>query len=322
MTVKSIFIVATLLLSTAAHAQPTPNPALLVGEKSGALLAIIDPVSMEIISRVPANPNPHEVATDGRYAYVSNSRAQAITVIDLKTQQQVDGIDLKPLGAIHSLVMAEGKLYFANETARTIGRYDPDTRSIDWVLGTGIPRAHMITLSKDASRIFATSISDAFAAIIERAEDGAWTITRIPTGPRAEGLDLSPDGRELWVTNVNDSTISIINVEAKREIEQIDLPTTFSNRLKFTPDGRYVFVSDLRGREVLVFNAATREEIKRIDVGGGTEGILMVPDGTRVFVAVSTEGKVVAIDLERLEISGEVTGLNNPDGMAWAVLRP
>lgn len=323
MTLRSICAAATFLLSMASFGQPTPNPALLVGEKSGALMAIIDPASMEIVARVPANPNPHEIATDGAHAYISNSRSQAITVIDLKAQQQVEGIDLHPLGAIHSLVMAAGKLYFANEMARTIGRYDPDAKTIDWVLGTGIPRAHMITLADDASQIFATSISGAFAAIIERPEEeGDWMVTRVHTGPRAEGLDLSPDGRELWVANVNDSTISVIDVEAKREIDKINLPTTFSNRLKFTLDGRYVLVSDLRGREVLVLDAATRQEVKWIDVEGGSEGILMEPSGSRAFVAVSTAGTVVAIDLKSLAVVGKTGELNNPDGMAWAVLQP
>ncbi|MBX2820926.1 MAG: PQQ-binding-like beta-propeller repeat protein [Rhodothermaceae bacterium] len=312
-----------LLLAQSALAQSTPNPALLVGEKSGAALAIVDPVSLEIIAHVPANPNPHEVATDGVYAYVSNSGATTITVIDLVKQEQVEGIDLHPIGPIHSLEMAAGKLYFANEPARTISRYDPVSKRIDWVLGTGIPRMHMIAVSEDAKRIFATSISGRLAAIIERPSDfggrsSDWTITTIPTGPRAEGLDVSPDGQELWVTNVNDSTVSIIDINAKKEIDKLDLPTAFSNRLKFTLDGRYVFVAELQGNQIVVLDASTRKQVKRIDVGGGSEGILMAPDGERVFVAVSRANKVVVIDLDSLEIVGEVPGLINPDGMAWA----
>ena len=182
---------------------------------------------------------------------------------------------------------------------------------------------HMMAVSKDAKRIFATSMSGRLAAIIERPSDFGgrstdWQITTIPTGPRAEGLDISPDGRELWVTNVNDSTVSIIDINAKKEIQKIDLPTAFSNRLKFTLDGRYVFVSELQGDQIVIFDAATRKQVKRIDVGGGSEGILMAPDGKRVFVAVSRANKVVVIDLDSLEIIGEVPGLINPDGMAWA----
>lgn len=303
-----------------ASAQPTPSPALLVGEKSGAQLAIVDPSTLEVVVHVPANDNPHEVATDGEYAYVSNAGALAITVIDLERQKQVEGIDLRPMGAIHGLWMADGKLYFANEGARTIGRYDPEVQQIDWVLGTGQPQSHMLVVSEDASQIFATSMRPGSVSIIERTS-GNWEITVIPTGPRAEGLDLSPDGQELWVTNVEERTISVIDVDAKEVVETIALPTTFSNRLRFTPDGRHVFVSDLQGDELLVLDATTREEVKRIDVGGGTEGLMMDPDGTRAFVAVSPMNKVAVIDLETLAVTGEITGLNNPDGMAWVESR-
>lgn len=298
--------------------KPTPSPALLVGEKSGARMAIVDPETLEIVAQVPANPNPHEIATDGTYAYVSNSGASSITVIDLESQQQVEGIDMRPLSPTHGLWVAQGKLYFASEQSRAIGCYNPESGEIEWVLGTGQWASHMLMLDESANRIFATSMSPGSASIIERTDDGReWEITVIPTGPRAEGLDLSPDGRELWVTNVNESTISVIDTEAKQEVEKIPLPTNFSNRLKFTPDGRYVIVAELQGDRVLVLDAHTRKEVKRIDVGGGTEGIQMAPDGSRVFIAVSPENKVAVIDLDTLEVVGEIHGFINPDGMAW-----
>lgn len=299
--------------------QTTPNPALLVGEKSGDLLTIVDPESYEIIKRIPANANPHEVATTGRYAYVSNTGAGSITVIDLESQSLVEGIDLAPLSPIHGLWIAGGKLYFANESSRTIGRYDPDSEEIDWVLGTGQPQSHMIVVSSDEQRIFTTNMGPGTASILERTEEGSgWELTVIPTGPRAEGIDVSPDGRELWVSNVNNSTISVIDVGFKQIVETLSLNTKFSNRLRFTPDGRRVFVADLQGNEVLVFDRETREEVARIDVGGGSEGMQMTPDGTRVFVSVSTAGKVVEIDLRTLKVTGEIKGFNNPDGLAWS----
>lgn len=325
----TVTLLTTLLLLSAtagsANAQtaappetPTPTPALLVGEKSGARMAIVDPETLEIVAQVPANPNPHEIATDGQYAYVSNSGAGSITVIDLENQRQVESIDMSPLSPIHGLWVTQGKLYFANEQSRTISCYNPATGEIEWVLGTGQWASHMLMLDESGDRIFTTSMSPGSVSIIERVEGGReWDITVIPTGPRAEGLDLSPDGRELWVTNVNESTISVIDTEARQEVEKIPLPTNFSNRLKFTPDGRYVIVAELQGDSVLILDAETREEVKRIDVGGGTEGIQVDPDGSRAFIAVSPENKVAVIDLNTLEVTGEIHGFINPDGMAW-----
>jgi YVTN family beta-propeller protein len=312
-------VVPFLCLSIAepAVAQIHPSPALLVGEKDAGLLAIVDPATLEIVARVPANPNPHEVATDGRFAYVSNSGADAITVIDLASREQVEGIGLAPLSAVHGLWVSGGKLWFANEASRTIGRYDPVTRRIDRVVGTGQALSHMLVVNRDATRIFTTNMAPGTVSKIEFDDRGRWEITTIPTGARVEGLALSPDEREFWVTNVNDRTISIIDTDAFRVIETIDLPTQFSNRLTFSPDGSRVLVADLRGTEVLVIDPSSRSITAKVDVGGGSEGLLVTPDGTTAFISVSTAGHVAVLDLQTLTVTAKIASFSNPDGIAW-----
>src|SRR4029077_20006582 len=82
-----------ILFSILASAQ-TPSPALLVLEKNDHTLAIIDPASLKIVSRVPVGDDPHEVAVsaDGKTAYVTNYGAFAkalhtLSVVDLGTQK-------------------------------------------------------------------------------------------------------------------------------------------------------------------------------------------------------------------------------------------
>src|SRR5438552_15870308 len=51
----------------------TPSPALLVLEKSDNMLAIVDPANLQIVARVPAGQDPHEIVAspDGKLAYIS-----------------------------------------------------------------------------------------------------------------------------------------------------------------------------------------------------------------------------------------------------------
>src|SRR5580693_5957096 len=88
-----------MLMASLAGAQ-TPSPALLVLEKSDNTLAIVDPASFEILARVPAGQDPHEIVAspDGKLAYISNyggsdSTLDTISVVDLVTE--------KPLAPIH-----------------------------------------------------------------------------------------------------------------------------------------------------------------------------------------------------------------------------
>ena len=70
-----------------------------------------------------------------------------------------------------------------------------------------------------------------------------------------------------------------------------------------------------------IVDAATHHQVKSFDLGGGSGGILVVPDGSKAYVAVSQKNKVVAIDLKEMKVVGEIPTGKNPDGLAWAQQR-
>jgi YVTN family beta-propeller protein len=55
-----------------------------------------------------------------------------------------------------------------------------------------------------------------------------------------------------------------------------------------------------------------------LDVGSGPGGILIVPDGSRAYVALAGDNAVAVIDLHTLEVSGKIPTGQGPDGLAWA----
>jgi YVTN family beta-propeller protein len=355
--VKSLGIA--LLAALPASAQ-TPSPALLVLAKSEAMLAIVDPASLQVVERVPVGPDPHEIVAspDGTLAYISNyggldSELHTITVVDLVNRKPLPAIDLGALHSAHGLAFAGGKLYFTVETNKAIGRYDPATKNVDWVLGTGQDRTHMVWVSKDLDRIVTSNVSSGTISIIERVSmpmrgfgpppGGApglgpapgihpppgdprktWEVTSVRSGNGSEGFDVSPDGKEIWAANAGDATVTIIDLAGKRATQTVPIGVNGANRLKFTPDGARVFVSGLgfggrTGSDLVVLDAASRKEIKHFDLGGGAEGILMVLDGSRAFVAVGGAGYVAVVDLKTLEVTGRISPGKGPDGLAWAV---
>jgi YVTN family beta-propeller protein len=229
-------------------------------------------------------------------------------------------------------MFAGGKVWFTAEAAKAIGSYDPATNKVDWILGTGQNRTHMIYVFDDLKRLVTSNISSASMTVIEKTSGGApgrgpgrgpredWDQTVIPVGRGAEGFDVSPDGKELWAANAGDGTISILNIAGKKVTETLSANVSGANRLKFTPDGKLVFVSTLSGPDVAIFNAATRKEAKRLPVGRAA-GIQMQPDGSRVFVACTPSDYVAIIDLKTLQVTGHLDAGKQPDGMAWASKR-
>jgi YVTN family beta-propeller protein len=236
-------------------------------------------------------------------------------------------------------------VWFTAEAAKAIGSYDPAAGKIDWIMGTGQNRTHMLYVFPDAKRILTTNVSSATVTILEHVEGraggpppgmpptgagpggpppgpmptppgGDWQETVIPVGRGSEGFDVSPDGKEAWAANAQDGTISIIDLAAKKVTETLAANVPGANRLKFTSDGKLVLVTP--GSALVILDAATRKEVKRLPEVHGSGGIQMQPDGARAYVACGRDGYVAVIDLKTLELVGKIP-VGGPDGLAWAV---
>ena len=353
-------LVVTGALTAIACAQATPGASLLALSKQDHTLSIIDPVTLKIVATVPVGEDPHEVvaSADGRTAYVSNygfGAFHTLAVIDLVNQKALQPIELGALRGPHGLDFIEGKVWFTAEAAKAVGSYDPATAKIDWIMGTGQNRTHMLYVFPGARRILTTNVSSASVTVLDKTErpagmpqgpppgmspvpgmapppgmgpgpggppppppGGDWIETVIPVGHGSEGFDVSPEGNEAWVANAQDGTISVIDLATKSVAATLAANVLGANRLKFTPDGKLVLVTP--GSALVVIEAATRKEVKRLSNVHGSGGIEMQPDGARAYVACGRDGYVAVIDLKTLEEVGRIP-IAGPDGLAWAVQR-
>ncbi len=333
-------------------AQPTPSRSLLALSKRNHTLAIVDPKTLQVIARAPVGPDPHEViaSADGKTAYVSiygGGRYHALSVIDLVSQKALPDIDTGVLNGPHGLASVGGMIWFTAEGAKVVARYDPASAKIDWVMGTGQNRTHMIYVTPDGKQIYTTNVSSATVSILEkvtlppmgpppgmRPPQGSqppppppggnqprtdWNETVIPVGKGDEGFDVSPDGRELWAANAQDGTLSVVDLSTRAVTATLDAKTFGANRLQFTPDGRLVMISMLGNSDLVIYDAASRKEFKRVQIGHGAAGILMDPEGNRAFVSCGPDNYVAVVDLKTLEVTGHVDVGGEPDGLAWAI---
>lgn len=309
-------------------AAETPSAALLVLNKQESSLAIVDPVAGKVVGRVPVGEGPHEVtvSSDGRLAFVGNYGAQTpgstISVVDVVAQKERHRVELGPLRRPHGMFFADNKVYFTAEVNKLIGRYDPASNQIDWLLGTGQNSTHMVLVSRDTNKIFTANIGSDTITLIERAGGTqGWNETVISVGKGPEAIDISPDEKEVWTAHSRDGGISIIDIATRKVKQTLDVQTKRSNRLKFTLDGKRVLVSDLGGGELVVLDAVAKKQIKRMSVGRNPEGILMRPDSSSAYVAVAGDNNVAVVDLNTLDVTGRISTGTGPDGMAWAERR-
>lgn len=355
LTLAAVLLVTFAFVMAECSAQVVLHQSLLALSKEDHTLAIVDPVTLKVVARIPVGEDPHEViaSSDGKTAYVSiygGGSLHELDIIDLVAQKQIVNLDTRPLFGLHGLTFVNGEAWFTAEGSKSVGRYDPATGKLDWSMGTGQDRTHMIYVTANAKIIYTTNVSSGTVSILvdtlmrqgpppggmkapsgKRPPQGGmrpppgggshetWEQTIVPTARGAEGFDVSPDSTELWTASAENGNIYIIDLRAKKLEKKVDAKVFGANRLKFTPDGRLVFISSLQSGDLTIYDAKTHREIKRLKIGNGAAGIVMEPKGYRAFIGCTADNYVAVVDLKTLVVTGHIDVGGGPDGLAWAV---
>lgn len=309
--------------ATDMQAQRGRSRKLLALSKADHTLAIVDPVSLKVLAKMHVGPDPHEViaSTDGKMAYVSNTgggRFHELNVIDLVAQKTIDSIDTSPLMGPHGLAFANGKLWFTAEGSKAVGRYDPAIKKVDWAMGTGQNRTHMVEVTKDGQHLYTTNVDGGTVSLFNKVNKD-WVQTVVSTAKGVEGFDISPDGKEIWAVAAENGSIYIIDTASKAVIITLDAKAVGANRLRITYDGKLALMSSLRTGELVIYDVKARKELKRLKVGTGAAGLLIDVDNARAFVACSPDNYVAVVNLKTFEVTTHIDVGGKPDGLAWAL---
>jgi YVTN family beta-propeller protein len=305
---------------------PAPG-ALLVLAKSDQTLSVVDPATLAVIGRVPSGPDPHEVvgSSDGRFAYISNYNGggNIITQVDLVAMKALPPIDLGPLRAPHGLAFAGGKLWFTAEGAKVIGSYDPASSKVDWVLGTGQNRTHMIFVFDDLKRMVTSNVSSATMTIIEKTAGGG---RGRPGGPPPGGPPMGgppgggpppgmgsrgrgPGGPPGGPQGDWDETV----VPVGRGAEGFDV----------SPDAKEIWAANAQDGTVSIVDMSTKKVTQTLAANvNGANRLKFTPDGRLVLVStlggpdLAVFSAATRAEVKRIKIGRGAAGIQmQPDGM-------
>jgi YVTN family beta-propeller protein len=117
-------------LMLAAVSVPLHADTLLVANRGGSTITLIDPATMTLLGTVAVGFDPHEIAVtrDGSRAYVSNygnGQGTTLSVIDIAARTKVKDVSIAPLRGPHGIVERNGKIWF---TAEDRNRWGGTTR--------------------------------------------------------------------------------------------------------------------------------------------------------------------------------------------------
>jgi YVTN family beta-propeller protein len=335
-----VSVLAAVCISSVLYGQRAPGTSLLVLSKHDHTLSMVDSSTLQVVASMPVGNDPHEViaSTDGSTAYVSNygfGAYNTLAVIDLVGHRALPSIDLGPLRGPHGLTFVGGKTWFTAEAAKAIGRYDPATQKVDWILGTGQNRTHMIYVSDDQQRIITTNVSSGTVSIIEMQP------IRMP-GPPPGGMG-PPPGAGRPQTSTQPSSTQTGPTQAGSmptgsggpppggPRPRMDWNETVvrvgngSEGFDVSPDHREVWVANAQDGTISVVDIAAKKVVETIQANvGGANRLKFTPDGKRVLVSTLGGSDLVVFDtatrrqIKRISVGHGAAGIVIEPGGARA----
>ncbi len=138
-------------------------------------------------------------------------------------------------------------------------------------------------------------------------------------------LALSPDARELYVTCEASHTVIVIDVVARRKVDEI-VAGHHPTDVTFHPDGHRAYVSNRLDDSVSVISVPDRKVTHTLSVGDEPHGVLTDRRGKNLYVLNTSSDSISVIDTEslvavkRLEASRNPWSLSlSPDGSRISV---
>ncbi len=292
---------------------------LLVTNKSGNTLSILEPATGEELARLATGPNPHEVAAtpDGRLAFIADYGGNSLTVVDVPGAQVVGSVDLGEHSRPHGITVSRdgGSVWVTTEDSRHLVEVDVKSLTVKRAVETGQEVTHMVALAEGAGKAYTANIGSGNVTAID-IRNGV-VLGHITTGAGAEGIATTTDERHVLVTNREAGTISVIDVATDQVIHSMEVGG-FPIRIEVTPDGERALVSLATGQTLLEIGLDGWKIGRKLPLGRFPVGIEIRPDGKVAYVANTRDDMITVVDLETFSVMMTVTAGEEPDGMAWA----
>ncbi len=267
-----------------------------VTNESSGDLSIIDGHTLQVTATIPLGKRPRGIqpAPDQRHLYIAFSGSPAAP----------PGTD-------------ESKLPPPDRTADGIGVFDTKTRSVERVL-RGVTDPEQLAVSADGRRIYVAS-EDAGRAIVLDTKNGR-RLAEVDVGGEPEGTTLSPDGRYIYMTSEADHVVSVIETSSDRVVGKIQVGLR-PRSIAFSHDGRRAYVSGEGDGTITVIDTAARARLQTFHFENKSArpmGLVVARDDQHLFVTTGRGGTLARIDLQPMQLSGELAVGARPWGIAMS----
>jgi len=329
--ILAVAVVAAFLATPSPLLTPMPggHMYLLVANKAGNTLGLIDPDSNKQIATLPESGiTAHEVVAspDGKLAFVPiygdsgvgkpGTDGSAIDVIDLETRRTIQTIKFDHGVRPHCAVIGpkDGMLYVTTELKQAITVIDPRSLKIVGEILTGQPESHMLAISSDGTRGYTANVGPGTVSVLDIANRK--TLNVIPITTHIQRISDSLDGKWVFTSDTEKPRLAVISTASNKVDHWIDLPG-MGYGSAVTPNGAMLIIAIPDKNGVAIIDLKTMKVSKVVEVAANPQEVLIRPDGQVAYVSCINTGQVAAINLSDWSVKLIDAG-KGADGLAWA----
>jgi len=254
-------------------------------------------------------------------AYVMNSGAASISVIDMDTRTELRRIPV--LREPHHVIPTpDGKEILVGDSAgNEFFVIDPNTGEVKRRLPVADP--YLMGFSPNAKYLVVNGLARAQVDIYDPATYKL--IKRFPLKSMPSHLAFSPDSSHVYITLQGTDKLAAIDL-VKMEVQWVE-PVGKTPAGVIWHNGK-LLVANMGSDDVVVVNPASGAVERRIQIGRGTHQIFAQPDGKLLWVNSRVDGATTALDPKTLNVvrtynvpSGPDCIDFAPDGKLWITRR-
>jgi YVTN family beta-propeller protein len=320
------------LVVTASHgtttggASPTQNAGISAGTRTAAAASSAPSLAVPTVAgniQVGQNPSYIQIAPNGKFAYVANPGAGAITVIDTVSDRVSGSINI-PQGPSQFVSFSpDGRTayvsVYGNHSAPLIAFIDTATRTVTSTVAVDNFTPGPSTTSPDGRFLYVpnhnTAVSGANENVVDVIDTASKTlIGKIPVPANPHWVAFGKNGR-FYTTDHFSAEVTVLNAANNATITEIPVGETPHSEA-VSPDGSRLAVTSFDGNVVYLINTATDKEIAQIPVGRNPLDIAYSPDGRYLFTVDNLGNTVTVIDTALNRVIGEIPTGKSPTSIS------
>ena len=297
-------------------ASPTQNPGGATGIGTAGAPSSVPSLAVPTVAgkiQVGQTPSYIQIAPNGKFAYIVNPGAGAITVLNT-ANDRVSGTIKIPQGPPQFVSFSPDSRtayisVYGSHSAPHIAFIDTATSTVTSTVAVNNFTPGPSTTSPDGRYLYVPNHNMAMSGANENVVDVIDTasktlIGKIPVPANPHWVAFDKNGR-FYTTDHMSAEVTVLNAKNDAIITEIEVGETPHSEA-VSPDGSRLAVTSFDGNVVYLINTATDKKIAQIPVGRNPLDIAYSPDGRYLFTADNEDNTVTVIDTADNRVIAEI----------------